>query len=95
LQRSFIILAWVFVVAVALFDCGFAWCYRDTFSQWETNPLMMSFDPLVAIAFRAGSVVFALGVIPFTTRGFRMVATCIILAASLYLAGVYLWGLLS
>lgn len=32
-------LAWMFVWLVTFLDVGFAWYWRDCFSEWELNPL--------------------------------------------------------
>ncbi|MGH7174109.1 MAG: hypothetical protein ACRELF_14665 [Gemmataceae bacterium] len=39
MKNTLLVLAWAFVLFVAVYDVYFAWRYRDVFQLWELNPL--------------------------------------------------------
>jgi hypothetical protein len=62
-------LSWVFIVAAAIYDCQFAWKYREALASWELNPfacwLASVFGLHVVFGFKAASLTFACGLACF------------------------------
>jgi hypothetical protein len=99
LYRWFTVGAWLFVLAVAVFDVRWAMHYRDTIGLWETNPIMLwvmkAYGVWTAGVARLGTVVFAASLMPLTTRRSQITATLTLVSAHAYLALTYaliIWG---
>jgi len=97
--RWFLVSAWLFVLAVAVFDVRWALSYRDTIGLWESNPIMLcvmkAYGVWIAGAARLGTVVFAASLMPLTTRRSQITATLTLVSVHAYLALTYaliIWG---
>ena len=66
MRRPFFVLAWLFVVLVALYDSYFAWRYRAVFQLWEINPLARwmagNWGLTAVLTLKMTLIFFALGV---------------------------------
>jgi hypothetical protein len=74
-------LYWVFTVAVAALDVGFAAYYSDTMSSWEANPfaglLIRLNGPRAAISFRVATVAFFLAIVQFAEEKWKQGASIV------------------
>lgn len=79
MKTKWFAVAWIFIVAVAVLDAGFAWVHRDSMTFWELNPVMRHLagvgGPAAAIALRLLTVVFGVVVVSLARTGWRVVAT--------------------
>jgi hypothetical protein len=84
---------WVFVWVMTAFDTGFAWAYRQTFNQWEMNPIATSVAAHwgfhAALCFRILTVGGGCLVICLARRRVRWFATSFVFAVHLGLLLVY------
>jgi hypothetical protein len=79
MKTKWFVVAWMFIVAVALLGAGFAWVHRDSMACWELNPVMRqlagALGPAAAIALRLLTVAFGVVVVSLARRAWRVVAT--------------------
>jgi len=91
LREAFVLAsAWLFIVAVAAFDCRFALRHADSFGSWEMNPAMAMLGAYGAVAYRLASVLAGFVVVMSATAWTRMAATIFLFLAHLALALHYL-----
>jgi hypothetical protein len=91
--RWVIVIAWLFVLAVTVFDIRWAVRHIDTIMIWESNPIMRwvikQFGMWIAGIARLGTVVFAMGLMPIAPRRCQITATFALVSVHAYLAGAY------
>jgi hypothetical protein len=97
--RWYILNAWLFVIAVTVFDVRWALRYRETITIWEANPIMRwvvsAFGVWAAGIARLATVAFGASLMPVAPRRWQVAATVTIVVAHLYLAATYaqiVWG---
>ena len=79
--------SWIVIGLVTLFDVGFALAHKESFSQWELNPLARSMGIYGASAYRIVSVLLAARVI--SKSQWKWGATIAVLLIHLGLVGWY------
>ena len=93
LYRWIIISAWLFVLAITVYDIRWAIRYRETITYWESNPIqrwvIVQFGVWVATAARLSSIVIAGSLMFLATRRAQVAATTTLFSAHAYLAVVY------
>lgn len=66
MKNAFVVLAWIFVVVVAVYDVYFAWQHRAFFNVWEMNPfarwIAQDFGLNVLFLLKIGLLVFGAAV---------------------------------
>ena len=91
--RWLVVSAWIFVLAVTVFDIRWAVQYQDTASLWESNPLMRwvmgHYGVWAAAAARLGTVAFAASLMPLAPRRCQITATLTLTSVHFYLALTY------
>jgi hypothetical protein len=84
---------WAFVWGMTVFDTGFAWAYRQTFNQWEMNPIAAALAAhwglAAALSFRLVTVAGGCLVICLARRHVRWTATTLVFAVHFALLVVY------
>jgi hypothetical protein len=89
----FIVSAWLFVLAITVFDVRWAIRYHDTAQFWEANPIMrwvmLKFGIWVAGATRLSTILFAASLMPLAPRRCQVTATITLVWVHLYLAATY------
>jgi hypothetical protein len=69
---------WIGVASVAFYDACFAWDYRTEMSSWELNPVatwgVQAFGVLPVLAFKAGELVFCVGLALYCHRRYPHLA---------------------
>jgi len=84
---------WAFGWVVTVFDAGFAWVHRQTFSQWEMNPVADSLTERwgigAVLAFRLFTVAWACVIIRLARHRLRSLATRFVFAVHVALLLVY------
>jgi hypothetical protein len=91
--RWLIISAWLFVLAITVYDVRWAVIYRETANYWESNPIqrwvIVQYGVWVAGAARFSTTLFAAMLMPLAPRRCQVVATLSLVSAHIYLAGTY------
>jgi hypothetical protein len=94
-RANLLLVAWVFVVAVAVADAAFFWSCRDSAPDWELNPvvlLVLRCAGLVGVmVYRAAWVGFALFMAHTRTR-LSWLITPVWATGHLYLLAVLMWS---
>lgn len=88
-----VLAAWLFVLAVTLYDVEWAIRYHDTASLWESNPIMLwvmtHYGVWTASAGRLATVLFAAALMPLAPRRSQITATLTLTSVHVYLAVTY------
>ncbi len=91
--RWLIFSAWLFVLAVTVFDIRWAILYSSTANIWESNPIMLwvmdHFGVPIAAVFRLSTVIFAACLMPMAPLRSQATATLALLSVHAYLAFTY------
>lgn len=88
-----VLAAWLFVLAVTLYDVDWAIRYRETANLWESNPVMLwvmtHYGVWAASAARLATVLFAAALMPLAPRRSQITATLTLTSVHAYLAVTY------
>jgi hypothetical protein len=91
--RWFIISAWLFVLAITVFDVRWAIQYRETVEYWESNPVMrwviLQYGVWVAGGTRLFTILFAASLMFLAPRRCQVAATLTLVTVHAYLAAAY------
>jgi hypothetical protein len=93
LYRWLIVIAWLIVFAITVFDIRWAIRYHETALLWESNPVMRwvmwKFGVWTAGATRLFTILFAASLMPLAPRRCQVTATLTLLWVHIYLAATY------
>jgi hypothetical protein len=91
--RWFIVGAWLFVLAITIYDARWAFIYQETANNWESNPVqrwvIMQYGVWAAVTARFSTTLFAAVLMPLAPRRSQVLATLTLFSAHAYLAGIY------
>ena len=93
LYRWILISAWLFVLAITVYDVRWAIRYRDTITYWESNPVQRwvieQFGIWFASAARLSTILFAGCLMFLATRRTQVAATTTLFSVHAYLGVTY------
>ena len=84
--------SWLIILLVSFVDSLFAIIHRDTFQEWELNPLARIIGVYFAVLFRIITVLFGYFVIKEAKEPLRSLATSVVLLIHAALLLVYIFS---